>query len=316
MPLPLPELDDRTYDALLAEALQRIPKIHPDWTDHNPSDAGVALLELFSWLTELSLYRVNQIPEENYRTFLQLLTDRPVDSLSDDIEVAIHDVISDLRAPYRAVTARDYEELAMLHWQAEGLPPVARATCVPRLNLAHPSAEKRFEPMAGHVSLVILPESTAPYPLPDKAMLDSLYDFFLPRRTLTTRHHVVAPEYMPFTVQADVVLHPDYLVERVEIVAGQHLFQYLHPIIGGDDGKGWEFGRNVFISELIQILDSTDGVDYVQNVQIVPRYRHDYERLFTYPQKPERLIGLKLAPIELPALLDLNLHQQSGGFDG
>jgi phage tail sheath protein FI len=35
----------------------------PDWTDHNEQDPGIALLELFAWLTESLLYRAEQLPE-------------------------------------------------------------------------------------------------------------------------------------------------------------------------------------------------------------------------------------------------------------
>jgi hypothetical protein len=56
MTIPLPNLDDRTYADLLEEARSLIPIECPTWTDHNPSDTGIILLELFAWLTEFTLY--------------------------------------------------------------------------------------------------------------------------------------------------------------------------------------------------------------------------------------------------------------------
>lgn len=73
MPLQAPVLDDRKFDNLLAEARSLIPRYAPEWTDYNESDPGITLLELFAWLTETLLYRVNQVPERNYVKFLQLL---------------------------------------------------------------------------------------------------------------------------------------------------------------------------------------------------------------------------------------------------
>ena len=73
MPLKAPELDDRTYDQLRRQALLRIPRYTPEWTDFNESDPGVTLLELFAWLSETLLFRMNQVPERNYVKFLQLL---------------------------------------------------------------------------------------------------------------------------------------------------------------------------------------------------------------------------------------------------
>jgi predicted phage baseplate assembly protein len=67
------ELDDRRFDDLVAEARSLIPRFAPDWTDHNESDPGIALLQLHAWFTEQLIYRLNQVPERNYRKFLQLI---------------------------------------------------------------------------------------------------------------------------------------------------------------------------------------------------------------------------------------------------
>ena len=73
MPLAAPLIDTRTFDDLKAEALRRIPRYAPQWTDFNESDPGITLVELFAWLSELLLYQLNQVPERNYIKFLQLL---------------------------------------------------------------------------------------------------------------------------------------------------------------------------------------------------------------------------------------------------
>jgi len=73
MPLPTPILDDRSYQQLRDELIRRIPVYAPEWTDHNASDPGVTLLELFAFLGENLLYRFNQIPESTHLAFLRLL---------------------------------------------------------------------------------------------------------------------------------------------------------------------------------------------------------------------------------------------------
>ena len=73
MPLPTPILDDRSYQQLRDELVRRIPVYAPEWTDHNASDPGIALLELFAFLGENLLFRFNQIPESTYLEFLRLL---------------------------------------------------------------------------------------------------------------------------------------------------------------------------------------------------------------------------------------------------
>src|SRR3990172_8653112 len=73
MPLPLPNLDDRDFRQLVAEARQRILQSCPEWTDLSASDPGVVLLELFAYLTDTMLYRLNRLPEKAYIAFLRLL---------------------------------------------------------------------------------------------------------------------------------------------------------------------------------------------------------------------------------------------------
>lgn len=73
MNLPTPILDDRTFEELFGELRGRIPAYAPDWTDHNESDPGIVLLQLFAVLGESLLFRFNQIPDATKLAFLNLL---------------------------------------------------------------------------------------------------------------------------------------------------------------------------------------------------------------------------------------------------
>ena len=73
MSLPVPVLDDRSYDQFIAELLGRIPAYTPEWTNQQASDPGVTLLELFSFLGENLLYRFNQIPDATRLWLLRML---------------------------------------------------------------------------------------------------------------------------------------------------------------------------------------------------------------------------------------------------
>ncbi|MFG1609219.1 putative baseplate assembly protein [Actinoplanes sp. NPDC049265] len=73
MSLPAPELDDRKFQDIVDEAKRRVTALCPEWTDHNVSDPGVALIELFAWMTELMIYRLNQVPDRLYVKFLELV---------------------------------------------------------------------------------------------------------------------------------------------------------------------------------------------------------------------------------------------------
>ena len=75
MPLSdlVPVIDDRTFADLVTEARTRIPRYTPEWTDLNESDPGMALVELFAWMTELLVYRLGKVPQLNYLKFLELI---------------------------------------------------------------------------------------------------------------------------------------------------------------------------------------------------------------------------------------------------
>jgi predicted phage baseplate assembly protein len=68
-----PPPDDPRFQRIVDQAKGMITRYCPEWTDHNVSDPGVALIELFAWMTETLLYRVNQVPDRMYMRFLELL---------------------------------------------------------------------------------------------------------------------------------------------------------------------------------------------------------------------------------------------------
>ena len=73
MALPDIKLDDRTFEQLVAEAKRRIPGYTPEWTDLNDSDPGMTLVQLFAWLSEMIIWRLNRVPEKNFVKFLELI---------------------------------------------------------------------------------------------------------------------------------------------------------------------------------------------------------------------------------------------------
>lgn len=73
MTLPIPAIDDRKFKDLMAEAISLIPRYNKEWTNYNPSDPGIALLEIFAWVSESVMYRADKIPEESYWKYFDLL---------------------------------------------------------------------------------------------------------------------------------------------------------------------------------------------------------------------------------------------------
>ena len=70
-------LDDLRFQELVSEARTRIARHSPDWTEHNVSDPGITLLELFAWFTDILVYRINRIPDRLHLALLDLVGVKP-----------------------------------------------------------------------------------------------------------------------------------------------------------------------------------------------------------------------------------------------
>ena len=77
MPLQAPNLDSRTFDQLVKEAKERIPRYTQEWTNFNDADPGMTIVKLQAWLTETLLHELNRVPDLNYVKFLNLLNIQP-----------------------------------------------------------------------------------------------------------------------------------------------------------------------------------------------------------------------------------------------
>jgi len=77
------KLDDLTWADMVTGIRRRIAAdSNSQWTLHAPVDPGVTLLELFAWLIEQRIYRLDQIPDALVRASLRLLGEqtRPTQS--------------------------------------------------------------------------------------------------------------------------------------------------------------------------------------------------------------------------------------------
>lgn len=107
--LELPEIDDRDFSQLLAEAKARIPVHNPEWVNFNDADPGMTLLQLWAFMSENLLYQAKLIPERNRLKFLKLLGIEPEPARAAEGIVAF----SNLKGRLDSVTlAADLEVLA------------------------------------------------------------------------------------------------------------------------------------------------------------------------------------------------------------
>lgn len=299
MPLELPNLDDRTYDDLVAEALSLIPTYAPEWTNHNPSDPGIMLIELFAYLTEMQLYRQNRITDANTRSFLKLLNGSDWKPSGEDAEALAKDLqktISNLRKTERAVSCEDFEILAK-----EADDRVARAYCLPRRDLRMNFDTER----AGHVGLIVIPKGGRGAKLSD--IIIKVKNYLETRRLVTTRLHIVGPQYLQIQVKLTVVPLPDVLEPDLQTKVTDALKKFFDPLGDGKERKGWPFGRSVFVSEICELVDQIPGIDSVSNVELNRTETNVPNRRIETDVGSGILVGLKLKPYELVDVKEENI---------
>ena len=138
----------------------------------------------------------------------------------------------------------------------------------------------------------------------DRSLLNRIRNELKKRRLLTTRLNVAGPSdekggftlYKKMAVRG-ITLHlkHDALKADVFKAAKEELSRFFHPLIGGRDGKGWPFGRDVYLSEIIERLAGLAGVEFVEHAES-PIYLID-SRSGKAIQPPNNTI--RLAPFEL-----------------
>ena len=294
MPLELPNLDDRTYDDLLAEALSMIPTYAPEWTNHNPSDPGITLIELFAYLTEMQIYRINRVTEDNVISFLKLLNGSDWQQKLD-LREEIRLAVLGIRQRYRAVTCEDFEFLAL---QADNR--VDRTRCVPRRDLSIDLDSER----PGHISVVIVPKTD--YRSETEEIITNVQNKLEKQKLLGTYLHVVAPKYLSVSIETTIVPLPDEKGEQIKPRVENALQKFLQPL-GGDNENIWPFGRNIFVSEIYQLIDQIPGVDYVKSINLQPEFPG--RRIEAKDDKGNNIfVGIEVKQYELVELKEIQVN--------
>jgi hypothetical protein len=160
----------------------------------------------------------------------------------------------------RAVTAEDFEWLTREASQA-----IARVKCLPTFN-----DQGTFE--TNWVTVIIVPESTEPRPMPTPQLRTRVEQYLRERSAnvtvFPTHIQVTGPTYIEVNVTADLFPLTIDLAPSVETEALNQLAQFLHPLTGGYEGSGWEFGRLPCLSDFYALLEDITGVDHVENLSM------------------------------------------------
>lgn len=178
---------------------------------------------------------------------------------AEALEEASERALELIEAPNRAVTLGDYEALA------RKTPGVRLARVSARANL-HPGFPCFQAP--GIVTVIILPWLPKGRPMPSVALRRTVTAYLTRRRVIGTRVEVVGPTYRKVSVQARVQSADRVNKESLRTRIIEALDRFFDPLVGGPDGTGWPFGRDVYRSEVLQVIDETIGVENVLALQL------------------------------------------------
>ena len=163
-----------------------------------------------------------------------------------------------IRARCRAVTADDFEYFAK---QAAN---VARARALPLYHPAFPGVQ-----VPGVVTVVVVPDSDLPNPMPSEGTLRTVCAYLDQRRLLTTELYVVPPTYQEVSINVELTAARQRRPRAGARRRRSGLARLLPPARGAAR-TGWA-GRSagtIFFSRVFQRVLSVPGVDAIGQLVI------------------------------------------------
>ena len=168
----------------------------------------------------------------------------------------------EIRHRNRAVTQEDYEDLVHL-----ASSDVARVLCVPNRDLVADPFDN-MPPVLGNVTLIIVPDTTDPKPSPSVQLVRRVQNFISASCPVTATVFVVGPRYLRVNVQAEIGLASLEGAGTVAAKIQDALAAFLHPLTGGFDKQGWEFGREPHRSDIYSVMKAIPEVDHIRALSV------------------------------------------------
>ena len=266
-----------TYDPMLGEVL-----FGPNIEEPDGSTIQYGAVPGKGMTVSLSSYRVgggvqgnlrsNQLrmPRQSYAFIDTVNNSRPATGGRDmeSLERAKMRALHVLKVRDRAVTAEDFEELAM-----RAPAPVGRACCIQAISS---TGEYAISMPPGTVKVLLIPQISrdilAPTPqdlrVSDRTMID-VRKFLDERRLLTTVLEVGEPDYVYSSIDVALVMNPRFDQETVTRHVLDKLYSYIHPLYGGPNGTGWPFGKALTLADVYAQIAAVQGVAFLLEAKIL-----------------------------------------------
>ncbi len=151
----------------------------------------------------------------------------------------------------RAVTPEDFQRLA-----GEASSYIARTKCIVT---------------EGKIKIIVIPKGEEDKPTPSPGLLRTV-EQHIRQRCLNTVSpwciQMLPPAYVPVDVTAVVVPISIDIAVPLERTILKKIKEFFHPLTGGPEKNGWEFGRDVYISDIYAMLERIEGVDHVDILEL------------------------------------------------
>lgn len=175
---------------------------------------------------------------------------------TEEIDTLIKRAPIVLKHRKRAVALEDFQWLAK-----EASNKVTKVKILPNFN-----DEGRYK--TGWLTVVIVPKSPESKPMPSTELKRRVETYLKERCPNVMKLKVIQPSYVRVDVSAELITDAIDTIPAIKHEARTKIVDFLHPLTGGSQGKGWDFGHAPCISDIYSIFESIEHVDHVKNVTI------------------------------------------------
>lgn len=175
---------------------------------------------------------------------------------TEEVEALIERAPFVLKHRNRAIALLDYQLLVK-----EASNKVARVKILPNLN-----AEGDHIP--GTITIVIVPESADLKPMPTPELRHIVERYIKERCSNLAKLNVIQPSYVVVKISAIIATNKIDAIPVIEQKAKSQIIDFLHPLYGGLEGKGWDFGAAPCISDIFPLFERIDNVNHVSKITI------------------------------------------------
>lgn len=197
---------------------------------------------------------------------------------TESLDQAITRAPKQIKNRGRAVSAEDFEQIAKAASRQ-----LSRVRCEPEM-------DEDGERTPGWVTLLVIPRERRDRPTPSLELRQRVKEAVSEHAPATLVDHeekrvvVRGPDYAEVSVETTVDTHGVESITNLKNTIESTLENYFHPLTGGRDGEGWEFGRAPRLSQLSTLIEETEGVERVRDITMTIETAQE-EKIIRDPEK-------------------------------